>query len=245
LLSLIYVNRKRGKKLKDFSIHPLSEDAVLIHFGHENQNIKVKNTIYQIERFPFPGLRELVPAYHTLTVYYDPFSINGPFPFETVKGQLETILKVNNSTTVSKNRYFEIPVCYESDLGPDLFEVATFNKLTVEEAIHIHSSVVYEVMFIGFSPGFPFLGGLDHRLHFPRKTAPRLKVHQGSVGIAGQQTGVYSLDSPGGWQIIGRTPVKLFNINNKTPNLLNAGDKVKFTPISQKEFHLWEDQPWE
>jgi inhibitor of KinA len=230
--------------LKDYSIHPLSEDAVLIHFGHKNQNIKVQNAIYQIESSPFFGLRELVPAYQTLTVYYDPFIINGSFPFEKVKRHLESILKPINITTTTSNRYIEIPVCYESDFAPDLTTIANNNNLTVEEAIHLHSSVVYDVVFIGFSPGFPFLNGLNERLHFPRKTIPRLKVDQGSVGIAGKQTGIYSLDSPGGWQIIGRTPVKLFNINHKFPTLLKAGDKVKIYPISQKEFYLWEDQPW-
>jgi inhibitor of KinA len=230
--------------LKDFSIHPLSEDAVIIHFGHKNQNIKVQNAIYQIEKFPFLGLIELVPAYHTLTVYYDPFLVSGSFPFEKVKIHLETILKPIDSTTVASNRYIEIPVCYESDFAPDLKELANSNKLTVEEAIHLHSCVVYDVVFLGFSPGFPFLKGLNEKLYFPRKTIPRLKVHQGSVGIAGKQTGIYSLNSPGGWQIIGRTPIKLFNILKDPPTLLKAGDKVKFYPISQRDFYLWKEQPW-
>jgi inhibitor of KinA len=231
--------------LKDYTIYPLSEDAVLIHFGHKNQHLKVQNAINQIESFPFLGLRELVPAYHTLTVYYDPFIVNGSFPFEKVKNHLEAILTSLNTTTVTNNRYIEIPVCYESDFSPDLYDLAITNNLTVEEVVQLHSSVIYHVMFIGFSPGFPFLMGLDKRLHFPRKTLPRLKVHQGSVGIAGKQTGIYSLDSPGGWQIIGRTPIKLFNIMSETPTLLRAGDKVKFNPISLEEFFLWEDQPWE
>lgn len=231
--------------MKGYTIHSLSEDAVLIHFGHKNQNLKVQNAIFQIECFPFPGLRELVPAYQTLTVYYDPFIVNGAFPFEKVKIHLETILKSLNTTTVTSNRFIEIPVCYESEFAPDLIDLAASNNLTVEEAVQLHSSVIYDVMFIGFSPGFPFLSGLDDRLHFPRKMVPRLKVHQGSVGIAGKQTGIYSLDSPGGWQIIGRTPIKLFKIKNEPPTLLKAGDKVKFYPISQKEFHLWEEQPWE
>jgi inhibitor of KinA len=230
--------------LKDFTIHPLSDDAVLIHFGHKNQNIKVQNAINQIERFPFLGLRELVPAYHTLTVYYDPFIVNGSFPFDKIKGHLENILKENHTTSVFKNRIIEIPVCYESEFAPDLEKLAISNNLTVEEAIRIHSSVIYDVRFIGFSPGFPFLEGLNEKLHFPRKTNPRLKVNQGSVGIAGKQTGIYSLDSPGGWQIIGRTPIKLFDIKNESPTLLKAADKVKFYPISQKDFYLWKEQPW-
>jgi inhibitor of KinA len=231
--------------LKDYIIYPLSEDAVLIHFGHKNQNLKVQSAINQIESFPFLGLRELVPAYHTLTIYYDPFIVNGPFPFEKVKNHLESILTSLNAATVMNNRYIDIPVCYESDFAPDLNDLAINNNLTIEKAVQLHTSVIYDVMFIGFSPGFPFLAGLDNRLHFPRKKTPRLKVHQGSVGIAGKQTGIYSLDSPGGWQIIGRTPTKLFNIKSETPTLLKAGDKVKFYPISQKEFYSWEDRLWE
>jgi inhibitor of KinA len=231
--------------LKDYSIYPLSEDAVLIHFSHKNHNLKAQTAIKQIESFPFLGLRELVPAYHTLTIYYDPFIVSGPFPFEKVKNHLEAILTPFKTTTVSNNQYIDIPVCYESDFAPDLNDLAITNNLTVEEVVQLHSSKIYTVMFIGFSPGFPFLTGLDNRLHFPRKTTPRLKVHQGSIGIAGSQTGIYSLDSPGGWQIIGRTPIKLFNINSEKPTLLKAGDKVKFYPISKKEFYSWEEQPWE
>lgn len=238
-------NKEKVKKLMDYSVYPLSEDAILIHFEHKNQNLKVQHAICQIESFPFKGLKELIPAYHTLTVYYDPYIIDKAYPFEKVKEHIETILKTLNPTIEKRNRYIEVPVCYEPEFAPDLEELASKNHLTVEEAIHLHTSKVYDVMFIGFSPGFPFLSGLDERLHFPRKTMPRLKVHQGSVGIAGNQTGIYSLNSPGGWQIIGRTPVKLFNITKDKPTLFTAGDQVKFYPITQMEFYLWEEQPWE
>jgi inhibitor of KinA len=229
----------------DYTIHPLSENAVLIHFSHKDQNLKVQTAIHLLESSPFSGFIELVPAYHTLTVYYDPFIVNRTYPFEKVKNHLESILKRLDLTTAKSNRYIEIPVCYESEFALDLMELAANNQLTVAEAIQLHSSIVYEVMFIGFSPGFPFLAGLDERLHFPRKTNPRLRVHQGSVGIAGKQTGIYSSDSPGGWQIIGRTPIKLFNVTNETPTLLKAGDKVKFYPITKQEFYHWKEQPWE
>jgi inhibitor of KinA len=229
----------------DFTINPLSDDAILLHFGQNNPNLKVQNAIQQIEQYPFIGFRELVPAYDTLTIYYNPFIVSGSFPYEKVKNHLETILSTPHSTATLNRRYFEIPVCYEGEFALDLKNLAENNNISVQEAIHLHTNVVYDVIFIGFSPGFPFLAGLNEKLHCPRKTSPRLKVHQGSVGIAGKQTGIYSLDSPGGWQIIGRTPVKLFNVTKDNPTLLKSGDQVKFYPISQTDFYLWEEQLWE
>jgi inhibitor of KinA len=237
-------DKERVKISMEYTIHPLSEEAILIHFGQKNHELKVKNIIYQIEKSPFVGFRELIPAYTTITIYYDPFIINHPFPFQLIKGQLEIILNNVNTTDNRRNRYFEIPVCYEDEFALDLKELATSKNLSENEVVQLHTSVVYDVIFIGFSPGFPFLSGLNQKLHFPRKASPRLKVNQGSVGIAGNQTGIYSLDSPGGWQILGRTPVKLFNIKEAKPTLLKAGDQVMFYPISQKEFYQWEDQPW-
>lgn len=234
----------------EYSILPLSEDAILIQFGNNNQNLKVeiqeiKKVIYTLQTFPFNGFREAVPAYNTITVYYDPFIINDIFPFQTVKKQLETILQSSNYVNKEQSRIFEIPVCYEDEFSPDINELAASKELTVDEVIHLHTNVIYDVVFIGFSPGFPFLSGLDEKLFFPRKTSPRLKVVQGSVGIAGKQTGIYPLDSPGGWQIIGRTPVKLFNFHHKIPTLFQAGDQIKFYPITNKEYFQWEEKPWE
>ena len=135
-----------------------------------------------------------------------------------------------------KGRIITIPVRYGGSFGPDLPEVAEYHGMTPSEVIALHSAVTYRVYMIGFSPGFPFLGGLDPRLHTPRKKSPREKVPAGSVGLADQQTGIYSLDSPGGWQLIGRTPVKLFDLSREEPLLLGAGDRVLFQPITEKEF---------
>ncbi|WP_163100041.1 5-oxoprolinase subunit PxpB [Peribacillus alkalitolerans] len=231
----------------EYTISSLSEDAIIIQFIHDNlheQTLEVQKAVHQISQQPFEGFLELVPAYNTITIYYNPYVIKGSLPFHTVKSQLTKILDSLNAVVVLNKRIFDIPVCYEEDFGLDLLELAANKSLTIQEIIHLHSNTVYDVVFIGFSPGFPFLSGLDQRLHYPRKTSPRLKVKQGSVGISGKQTGIYPLDTPGGWQIIGRTPVNLFDIYQSPPTLLKAGDQVKFFPISKKEFEQWESKSW-
>ncbi|MFD2445656.1 5-oxoprolinase subunit PxpB [Bacillus sp. CGMCC 1.16607] len=231
-------------------VFPLSEDSIIIQFGTKNQNLKaqihdVQKAMNKIQSKPFLGFRELVPAYNTLTIYYDPYVMNDYSPYEIVKKQIEQILHTHDQISYVKKRYFELPVCYEAKFAPDLEELAISKGLTSEEMIQMHTTMIYDVVFIGFSPGFPFLTGLDEKLHFPRKTSPRLQVEQGSVGIAGNQTGIYPITSPGGWQIIGRTPVRLFNVQHHPPTLIKAGDQIKFYPISQKEFTQWEDTLWE
>jgi inhibitor of KinA len=234
----------------EYTIFPLSEDSILIQFGTKKQNLKeqiqeVQKAIDKIQSASLLGYRELVPAYNTITVYYDPFELKSPFPYESFKNQLNEILHTFDTKVQAKKRYFEIPVCYDEKFALDLPELARSKNISVEEAIHLHSKMIYDVVFIGFSPGFPFLAGLHEKLHFPRKKSPRLKVEQGTVGIAGNQTGIYPITSPGGWQIIGRTPIKLFDVHQHPPTLFQAGDQIKFYPITLKEYVLWEGQPWE
>ncbi|GAB3818152.1 hypothetical protein GCM10028895_15070 [Pontibacter rugosus] len=147
--------------------------------------------------------------------------------------QLLLNLEVKETPAV---RVVELPVLYGGDYGPDLEEVAAHCKLTAEEIIHIHSAQEYLVHMIGFAPGFPYLGGMDKRIATPRKASPRPYIPAGSVGVAGEQTGVYPISTPGGWQLIGQTPLALFDASRKVPSLLQAGDKVKFVPISEEEF---------
>lgn len=128
--------------------------------------------------------------------------------------------------------------------APDLSYVSRFNQLRTDEVIQIHSSNTYHVFFLGFSPGFPFLGGMDKRITTPRRDTPRESISSGSIGIAGAQTGIYPIETPGGWQIIGRTPLSLFNPINTPPTLLKPGDTILFFPISMDEFYSWEDQTW-
>ncbi|MGV3465566.1 MAG: 5-oxoprolinase subunit PxpB, partial [Heyndrickxia sp.] len=141
-----------------------------------------------------------------------------------------------------ESRVVEIPVCYGGDFGPDLETVASMNGLSTEEVIQIHSSAEYTVYMIGFAPGFPYLGGMSEKIATPRLPSPRLKIPERTVGIAGNQTGVYPIETPGGWQLIGRTPIKLFRPQDEVPSLLHAGDKVRFKPISYEEYVEWEGE---
>jgi inhibitor of KinA len=139
-----------------------------------------------------------------------------------------------------ESRVVEIPVHYGGESGPDLDIVAKHNGLTPEEVVAIHSNGHYFVNMIGFAPGFPYIGGMSEKIATPRKSSPRLKIPAGSVGIAGKQTGIYPIETPGGWQIIGKTPLQLFRPDHDPPSLLKAGDKICFKPITLKEFREWE-----
>lgn len=189
---------------------------------------------------PCVGLREVVPAFTTLTVYYDPWlaSENGHYaPYGRVAGQLRTLLAAPAAAeAATETAAVEIPVCYGGAFGPDLDFVASHTQLGAAEVIARHSTPDYLVHMIGFAPGFPYLGGLDVRLATPRKAQPRPLVPAGAVGIAGPQTGIYSLPTPGGWQLIGRTPLRLFNPAWAQPSRLQAGQHLRFVPISAAEF---------
>jgi inhibitor of KinA len=139
-------------------------------------------------------------------------------------------------TKESKQRFVEIPVCYGGEYGPDLEAVAEYHHLSTSEVVEIHSKEEYLVYMIGFAPGFPYLGGMSEEIATPRRHSPRLSIPEGSVGIAGMQTGVYPISTPGGWQLIGRTPLELFCPNENPPTLLQSGDIVKFVPISLEEY---------
>lgn len=175
---------------------------------------------------------ETVPAYNELAIYLKP----GLHPSEFIQK-----LKALKRTPLSedsevKKRIVTIPVCYDSSYAEDLSVVATTNKLTEAKVINIHSEKIYTVYFIGFLPGFPYLGGMDERLTTPRRKTPRSRVAKGAVAIGGSQTGIYPLNSPGGWNIIGRTPIELFLTKNQSLALLKAGDLVRFEAISKEEF---------
>jgi inhibitor of KinA len=188
----------------------------------------------------------LIPAYSSLTIYYDVecfFCAQGEGDaFERVKGYLEAELQQLAPPTFSNDRLIQIPVCYGGDYGPDLQTIAAVKGLPVEEIIHIHTASIYRVYMIGFLPGFPYMGKIDERIAVPRLENPRVKVACGSVGIAGFQTGIYPLESPGGWQLIGRTPIALFNKHNHHPVLLVPGDQVQFYPISHHEFERYQSR---
>ncbi|AHL22642.1 5-oxoprolinase subunit PxpB [Thermococcus nautili] len=209
---------------------PLGDSALLVSFGEvidEETNDRVHALAGAIEKANFEWLVEVVPAYSSLEVIYDPKLID----FEGVKRAIQGL---EFSAEKFEGRLVEIPVLYGGEHGPDLEFVAEYNGLTPEEVIEIHSKPVYRVYFLGFLPGFAYLGGMDERIATPRLEKPRLKVPAGSVGIAGKQTGIYPLESPGGWRLIGRTPLRLFNPSKEPPTLLQPGDRVKFVPIDEK-----------
>jgi KipI family sensor histidine kinase inhibitor len=174
-----------------------------------------------------------------LLIIYDP-GMTHPVELEKMLEKLEARL---GEIKIPPPRTVEIPVCYGSDFGPDIETVADTNQLTVAQVIELHSEPEYLIYMVGFTPGFPFMGGLSEKLHTPRLETPRTLVPEGSVGIANNQTGIYPVASPGGWQLIGRTPVKLFAPGRKNPFLYQAGDRIKFKPISAAEYtHLVEKE---
>jgi inhibitor of KinA len=223
-------------------LFPLGDAAVVVQFGENispaiHLAIQAFNT--HLTQQPFVGLRECVPAFTTLTVYYDPWLVSEQGqhpPYERVCAVLQQRLLSAPPAPEVTHHAVEIPVCYGGDLGPDLEVVARHTGLTSAEVVACHSAPEYLVHMIGFVPGFPYLGGLDGRLATPRRAEPRPLVPAGAVGIAGAQTGIYSLPTPGGWQLIGRTPLRLFDPTASNPSLLHAGQHLRFVPIDTAEF---------
>ncbi|MEK3889251.1 5-oxoprolinase subunit PxpB [Bacillus sp. FSL K6-3431] len=229
--------------MESITFSPLGDQGLIVDFG-EGMNLEKNRFILKwrltLEAHPFPGFIEAVPAYTTLTIFYDAVAVGTSFPYDTVKKAVKNIsFSIHHS--VNHNKTVEIPVCYEEPFSLDLKIVAMHNKKTIQEVIDIHCANIYHVYFLGFSPGFPFLGGMNKSLSTPRKNVPRLKIPRGSVGIAGGQTGIYPLESPGGWQIIGRTPLQLFDVYADPPTLILPGDQVRFVSINKEEFFALEE----
>ena len=231
--------------LNNISFFQFSENAISLELGEEiSEEILKRITRLNecIKQKPFAGLLNTIPAYTTLTLYFNPvelmndLSLKGTSCLERVIEYIKTIKQKEIITEQMDEQIIHIPVCYDDNFGWDIQELTSFYQLKKEEIIDLHSKVVYTVYMIGFVPGFPYLGGLSEKLTSPRKQNPRPKIPAGSVGIAGKQTGIYPLETPGGWQIIGRTPLKLFDVTRQQPSLLKAGDKIKFERISLSEF---------
>lgn len=178
-------------------------------------------------------LTEVVPTYRSLAVYFDPLLIRRSELIERIEALLQALPE---SEEQGAARIVKIPVCYGGEFGPDLEFVAAHNGLAAEEVISIHASTPYLVYMLGFTPGFPYLGGMSERIATPRLATPRTKIPAGSVGIAGNQTGFYPIESPGGWQLIGRTPLKAFRPEAAQPFLFAAGDYLQFSPVSALEY---------
>lgn len=233
---------KVGRLMRMISFHPIGDHGCMIDFGQAinvQTNRLILNWKKTIEKNPFRGFIEAIPAYTTLTVFYNPIEVGTDFPYRTVKNELQQ-LDVPLPQKQTHTKTVDIPVCYEKTFALDIDIVAEHNRLTVNEVIDLHSKPLYDVYFLGFSPGFPFLGGMDEQLSTPRKTTPRMRIPAGSVGIAGKQTGIYPQSSPGGWQIIGRTPFKLFQVDQDIPTMIEPGDTVRFIPISMEQYRAME-----
>lgn len=223
----------------EINILQISEISALIEFGDEiseDINKKIRTFCEYIDQYPFEGFIEYVPYFTSVSVLYNPLKIKSDSPFKVIKSTLEEILLNLDFSSNYEENIVEIPVCYGGEFGPDIEEVAELNNLAVDEVIKIHSDGRYLVYMIGFAPGFPYLGGMSEKIAAPRRETPRLAIPEGSVGIAGMQTGVYPIETPGGWQLIGRTPIKMFELDGKPKSLLKSGDIAKFYPISYDEY---------
>lgn len=215
-------------------IRPAGDSALLIELDQEitpGINDRVHALDHQMHKNPLQGAREWVPGYSSMLVLYDPLKIK----FTEIEGWVLESLENSSSEKIKSKKEILIPVHYGGEKGPDLDFVAVYHHMSPEEVIRKHSEVVYRVGMMGFTPGFAYLMGLDSTLATPRLETPRTHVPAGSVGIAGGQTGIYPLESPGGWQIIGRTEKKLFDPEDDPYFLLSPGDLVRFVPVDEEK----------
>ncbi len=217
----------------------LGDSAVSAQFGEEicpeiNQQVTALRDALEAAaaKGEIQGLGELVPTYCSLLINYDPLVLG----YDELAAKLEELSQGLVVKSDTERQVVEIPVAYGGEYGPDLAEVAAAHGMTEQQVIDIHSQPEYPIYMLGFVAGFPYLGGMSEKIATPRKESPRLKIEAGSVGIAGSQTGIYSVESPGGWQIIGRTPLKLYDTDREQPVLLSAGQYIKFKPISGAEY---------
>lgn len=224
-----------------FNITVAGDSAINLEFGNvisEKTNGLIRAAAQTLEADPINGVIEFVPTFCSLMVVYDPCVVGYDELTSQVRGKLRGLV----ATTGGIHRVVKIPVCYGGDFGPDLGDVAEHAGMSAEEVIAIHSGHDYLIDMLGFLPGFAYLGGLDERLHTPRLATPRTRIEPGAVGIGGAQTGIYPLASPGGWRIIGRTPVRPYDPDRESPILYAAGDYLRFVPITPQEFSLIETQ---
>ncbi|MEW8972989.1 MAG: 5-oxoprolinase subunit PxpB [Tissierellaceae bacterium] len=214
---------------------PAGDKSLVMEFGNSISpeiNTKIRSMVTAIDESEFHGIEEVIPTYRSILIIYNPLIIDYQDIIDKLK-KMETHL---NDTSNDKTRIIELPTVYGGEYGPDIEFVAKHNNLTVEEVIEIHSSIDYLLYMLGFTPGFGYLGGMSEKIETPRLQVPRTKIPAGSTGIAGKQTGIYPIDSPGGWQLIGRTPVKLYDPLAEPPVLLNAGDYIRFIPIDEEKY---------
>jgi inhibitor of KinA len=227
-----------------YSIFPLGDSALTIDFGNvvdERINKKVLRLFHHLKTVAESRILDLVPAYSSLSIYYDVSSFHHQekTSFECMADLLEQLLSAASEFKEEEPRFFKIPVCYSGRYALDMEHFKKETQLSAEEIIDVHTSSTYRVYMLGFLPGFTYMGEVDYRIAIPRKPVPA-RVFAGAVGIAGRQTGIYPIESPGGWQIIGRTPIQTFNKEQQQPVLLQPGDEIKFYSITEDEFESYQ-----
>ncbi len=214
--------------------YPAGDSAIIIKAGESISpeiNRVIRSLLDRVTKAAIPGVTDFIPSYNELMICYDDSIIS----YVNLLSMLRSLEQSAGEERLLERAIIEVPVLYD---GPDLEEVAAHNKLTIKEVIELHSAPEYLVYMLGFTPGFCYLGGMDPKIATPRKATPRVKIPAGSVGIADMQTGIYPLDSPGGWQLIGRTPLRLFDPSKKPEFLFRIGDRLRFRPVTEQEFNL-------
>ncbi|GKU80553.1 kinase A inhibitor [Paenibacillus sp. L3-i20] len=243
------------KQLIQYELFPLGDSCVLIRLGttiNEDTHKIVIAVTRLLQNNDIVGINDIVPAFASVAIHYNPVQVwksrrreeaGHETIYDTMCTRLNQLLSkltldgISNSN--DNQKIIRIPVCYGGEYGPDLGAVAEHCGRTESEVISLHSSGSYLVYMIGFAPAFPYLGGMPKRIATPRRGTPRTVTPAGSVGIAGEQTGIYPIATPGGWQIIGRTPIELFRPHHDQPSLLEAGDRIVFVPITEEQFEGW------
>lgn len=225
--------------MPDFSIEAIAEDALLVRFGNAIDaalNARVHAATRALQRAQLAGVVDIAPAYATLLLRFDCSATALAAMRQSVTNAIAADVARSSGEYTEASNVIEIPVCYGGDCGADLVAVAAHAQLTPAEVVTLHTAPVYTVAMLGFAPGFPYLLGLEPRLHVPRRTDPRTRVPAGSIAIGGAQTGIYPSELPAGWHLIGRTPAVLFDAMREPPCLLVPGNRVRFRAIDEREF---------
>ena len=220
---------------QSFRIVPAGDSAVIVEFEARidaRVNARVIALATALQAAALGGVRDVVPTYRSVAIYFDPLRTDSV----ALAARIEQETARLGTTPAAARASIRIPVCYGGEFGPDLSDVASFARMTEGDVIRIHSARAYRVFMLGFVPGFAYMGAIDEAIAMPRHATPRARVPAGSVGIAGVQTGIYPMETPGGWRLIGRTPVKPFDPARAEPFLLKAGDTVEFYPVVREDY---------